>query len=49
MKIEDLVVLLGKPRKEIEGMLKSADVIQLDLNEKNKREIKDECKIEVLN
>ena len=38
MKIEDLVFLLGKTRKEIEEMLKENEIIELNLTEKNEAE-----------
>lgn len=49
MKIEDLTLLLGKTKQEVEKMLKSQDVICLNLSERSQKEIKEECRIEVLN
>jgi len=33
MRIDELAKLMGKRREEVENMLKSSDVIELDLNE----------------
>jgi hypothetical protein len=33
MRIEDLARLMGKRREEVEEMLKSSDIIELDLTE----------------
>lgn len=48
MNIEDLTVLLGKTRQEVEEMLKSNDVIELNLKERKQKEENDSGKIEVL-
>ena len=48
MKIEDLVFLLGKPRKEIEEMLKENEIIELNLTEKNKARTIEEGEIEIM-
>lgn len=37
MKVEDLAELLGKTRFEVEQMLKTNDVIELNLNERKNR------------
>lgn len=37
MKIEDLAYLLGKTKWEVEEMLRTNDVIELNLNEKRTR------------
>ena len=42
MKIEDLADLLGKKRWEVEEMLKTSDVIELNLNERKSRQVKEE-------
>jgi len=49
MNIEDLTVLLGKTRQEVEEMLKANDVIELNLKERKQKEETDSGKIEVLN
>ena len=49
MNIDDLSSLLGKPKQEVEEMLKSEDVICLNLNERSRKVVKEEGKIEVLN
>ncbi len=33
MRIDELAKLMGKRREEVENILKSSDVIELDLNE----------------
>ena len=33
MKIEELAEIMGKTREEVENILKSSDVIELNLNE----------------
>ena len=48
MKIEDLVFLLGKTRKEIEEMLKENEIIELNLTEKNKAESIEKGEIEIM-
>ena len=42
MKIEDLAELLGKKKWEVEEMLKTSDVIELNLNERKQRHIKED-------
>ena len=37
MKIEDLAQILGKNKREVEEMLKTNDVIELNLNERKPR------------
>ena len=49
MNIDDLSFLLGKSKQEVEEMLKSEDVICLNLNERGRKVVKEEGKIEVLN
>ena len=49
MNIDDLSFLLGKSKQEVEEMLKSEDVICLNLNERSQKTVKEEGKIEVLN
>ncbi|MBL7054429.1 hypothetical protein ISS05_01575 [Candidatus Woesearchaeota archaeon] len=48
MNISDLTILLGKNRQEIEEMLKSNDVIELNLKERNQKEVNDSGKIELI-
>jgi len=48
MKIEDLVFLLGKTRKEIEEMLKENEIIELNLTEKNEAESIEKGEIEIM-
>ena len=47
MKIEDLAELLGKKRWEIEEMLKSSDVIELNLSERKSRHGKEEDNLRI--
>lgn len=49
MKIKDLASLLGKTEQDVEEMLKSQDVICLNLNEQSQKPAKEEGRIEVLN
>lgn len=42
VKIEDLAVLLGKSRQEVERMLQQDDVIELKLTESRRRELDDD-------
>lgn len=37
LKLDDLARLMGKTRMQVEEMLKSNDVIELNLNERNQR------------
>ena len=37
MKIEDLAKIMGKSKWEVEEMLKTSDVIELNLNERRQR------------
>lgn len=37
MRIEDLAELLGKPKWEVEELLRKSDVIELNLNERRQR------------
>ncbi|MBS3103182.1 hypothetical protein J4458_07100 [Candidatus Woesearchaeota archaeon] len=48
MKIDDLAVLLGKTRREIEEMLKKDDVIELRLTEKNKSNERESGEIKII-
>ncbi|MBW2975906.1 hypothetical protein KY347_00510 [Candidatus Woesearchaeota archaeon] len=48
MNLEDLAFLTGRTRKELEEHLKQNDVIELDLNEKSARQIRDKGGIEIL-
>lgn len=48
MKIEDLALLLGKTRQEVEEMLKENDVIELNLTEKNNRKIRESGEIKIV-
>ena len=48
MNIEDLTMLLGKSRQEVEGMLKSDDVIELKLKERKQKEENDSGEIKVI-
>ena len=47
LKIDDLARLLGKTRVQVEEMLKSNDVIELNLNERKQkhREAEDDLRI----
>ena len=49
MNIKDLTSLLGKTKQEVEEMLKSQDVISLNLGERSQRVVKEDGRIEVLN
>ena len=49
MNIADLTMLLGKSRQEVEDMLKSNDVIELNLKERKQKEVKNLGNIEVIN
>lgn len=42
LKIDDLANLLGKTKWEVEQMLKTSDVIELNLNERKSRHRKEE-------
>lgn len=42
MRIDDLARMLGKTRLEVEEMLKSNDVIELNLNERKQRKREEE-------
>ena len=42
MKIEDLAEVLGKKIWEVEDMLRKSDVIELNLNERKSRQIKED-------
>ena len=42
MKIEDLAEVLGKKIWEVEDMLRKSDVIELNLNERKLRQIKED-------
>ncbi|GAJ07328.1 unnamed protein product [marine sediment metagenome] len=48
MKLDDLALLMGKTREELEEILKQNSIIELNLTEKGNREIKDNGSIEVL-
>ena len=45
LKIDELAELLGKSRQEIEEMLNSSDVIELNLRDKRQRAKKDVLRI----
>ena len=47
MKIEDLAELLGKKRQEVEEMLKTSDVIELNLNERKPRHVKEDDELRI--
>ena len=49
MNIEDLTILLGKSRQEVEEMLKSSDIIELNLRERKQKEVNDSGNIEIIN
>jgi hypothetical protein len=49
LSIEDLAVLMGKTKEEVEELLKTEEVIELNLKERNQKEVKDSGKIELLN
>lgn len=42
LRIDDLATMLGKTRVEVEDMLKSNDVIELNLNERRQRRREEE-------
>jgi len=42
LRIEELAELLGKKRWEVEEMLKASDVIELNLNERKSKQIKED-------
>ena len=42
MNIKDMALLMGKTRREIEDLLKSSDVIELNLSDKGAEAEKDE-------
>jgi hypothetical protein len=48
MNVEDLALLMGKTRKEIEEMLKSNDIIELNLKERKQIQERDIGKIEII-
>lgn len=47
MKIEDLAELLGKTKWEVEEMLKSRDVIELNLSERKSRNNKEDDNLRI--
>jgi len=49
MKLEELALLMGKTKQQLIDELKSNDVIELKLVEKNNGAARDNFKIEVLN
>ena len=49
MNIEDLSILLGKSRQEVEEMLKSNDIIELNLRERKQKDVNDSGNIEIIN
>jgi len=48
MNIDDLSILMGKSRKELEEMLKQNEIIELKLTESINGMVKDKCKIEIM-
>jgi len=48
LKIEDLAELLGKTRFEIEEMLKSANIIELNLSERKPRYKNEDDELRIL-
>ncbi|MCH7974134.1 MAG: hypothetical protein IH949_09660 [Bacteroidetes bacterium] len=48
MKIEDIALLMGKTRQEMEEMLKQNDIIELNLTEKNNRKIRESGEIKIV-
>ena len=49
MKIDDIAMMMGKTREEVEDMLKGEDVIELNLKERSQKNREDIGKVEVLN
>ena len=47
MRIEELAELLGKKRWEVEEMLKASDVIELNLNERKSKHIKEDDELRI--
>ena len=47
MKIGDLAELLGKKRGEVEEMLRTSDVIELNLNERKGRHQKEDDELRI--
>ena len=47
MRIEDLAEVLGKTKSEIEEMLKTSDVIELNLNERKTRQSKEDDELRI--
>ena len=47
MKLGDLADLLGKKRWEVEDMLKTSDVIELNLNERKGRHQKEDDELRI--
>ena len=48
MKLDDLALLLGKSRRQLEEELKKGDVIELKLVERERRDESDEGNITIL-
>ena len=48
MKLDDLALLMGKTRRQLEEELKKSDIIELKLAEVNSREENDEGNIIIL-
>lgn len=47
LKIDDLARLMGKTRSEIEDILKSNDVIELNLNERKQRHVEEQDDLKI--
>ncbi len=47
MRIEDLAELMGKTKNEVEDMLRSSDVIELNLNERKPRFRKEDDELRI--
>ena len=47
MKVEELADLLGKTRVEIEQMLNTNDMIELNLNERKTKSVKEEDELKI--
>ena len=46
--LDDLAFLLGKTKTEVENLLKKNDVIELNLNERNKTKTKETGEIKIM-
>jgi len=47
LRIEDLAELMGKTKNEVEDMLRSSDVIELNLNERKPRFRKEDDELRI--